>query len=89
MFDQVHTELQRAKDNYRASLRSIDSRLRQMVSQDPTALAGARAIQASYGEGFEGADLAAAEQPAAAPAAPPKKNRRGSDKPKATGKKAK
>lgn len=68
MFDQVKIVLDRAKDNFRASLRSIDSELRKIVSQDPSQLAGARAIQASYGEDLEGAELAAAEQPAAAPA---------------------
>lgn len=72
VFEQVVINLERAKDNYRSSLRSIDSELRKIVSQDPTQLAGARAIQASYGEGFEGADLAAAEQPAAAATAPKK-----------------
>lgn len=70
MFEQVTIDLQRAKDNYRASLRSVDSRLRQIVSQDPSALAGAKAIQASYGEDLDGAELAAAEQPRRATAAP-------------------
>ena len=83
MFDQVNLELQRAKDNYRSSLRSIDSRLRQIVSQDPSALAGARAIQASYGEGFEGADLAAAEQPVASTMTAPKHARKAAGKGKA------
>lgn len=76
MFDQVKLELDRAKDNYRASLRAIDGRLRQIVSQDPSALAGARALQASYGDGFEGADLAAAEQPAAGAMTAPKRARK-------------
>lgn len=82
VFDQTTLTLRRAKDNYRASLRAIDSGLRTIVSQDPSQLAGARSIQASYGEGFEGADLAAAEQPDAPPAKVEKPKRRASDKPK-------
>lgn len=65
MFDQVLTVLQRGKDNYQSTLRSVDSELRKIVSQDPSQLSAARSIQASYGVGFEGCDLAAAEQPAA------------------------
>lgn len=80
-FDQVVTNLTRAKDNYKSTLRSIDSDLRRIVSQDPTQLAAAKAIQASYGEGLDGADLAAAEQPAQTGNTAPKRTRRKSDKP--------
>jgi hypothetical protein len=75
IFDQITTNLERGKDNYRSTLRATDSALRNIVSQDPSQLAAARAVQASYGEGFEGADLAAAEQPAA-PKAPKAKAKR-------------
>ena len=76
VFEQITTNLRRGKDNYRSTLRSIDSALRTIVSQDPSQLAGARSIQASYGEGLEGADLTAAEQPAAPKSAKAKKPRR-------------
>lgn len=64
MFDQVLIALNRGKDNYRSTLRAVDGELRKIVSQNPSQLAAARAIQATYGEDLEGADLAAAEQPA-------------------------
>lgn len=76
MFDQVTIDLARAKDNYRSSLRAIDSRLRQIVSKDPSQLAAARVIQATYGEDLAGADLAASEQPAAAAAGVTEKPKR-------------
>ncbi|MDP2319574.1 MAG: hypothetical protein Q8O42_09590 [Acidobacteriota bacterium] len=73
MFNQVLTVLQRGKDNYQSTLRAVDSELRKIVSQDPSQLAAARSIQASYGVGFEGCDLGAAEQPAAPANTAPKR----------------
>lgn len=73
MFDQVLTVLQRGKDNYQSTLRSVDSELRKIVSQDPSQLDAAQAIQRSYGIGFEGCELAAAEQPDAPTNTAPKR----------------
>lgn len=87
MFEQVLINLQRAKDNYRGSLSAIDGELRKMVSQDPTQIAAARAIQATYGEGFEPAVLKAGEQPAAPVMTAPKRARKAKTAGKAKSKK--
>lgn len=68
-FEQIRINLDRAKAVYQQALTSIDSSLRAIVSQDPATLAEARDVQASYGDGFTVAELAAAEQPEA-PAQP-------------------
>jgi hypothetical protein len=64
MFAQVIIELDRARHNYLLALKPIDGALRAIVSKDPTQLAAAQAIQASYTDGIAGVELAGAEQPA-------------------------
>lgn len=70
MFNELQSQLDRAKSAYRHALAQIDRAMKVIVAVDPTELAGAREFQAQYTDLADAsAPLAAAEQPAEADAA--------------------
>jgi len=75
IFEQTRAKLVRAKNTYQNALIQVDGDLRRLVSQDPSRLPDARAIQSGYTDDIEAVDLEAAEQPAA-PSEPKRKKRK-------------
>jgi hypothetical protein len=55
--------LARAKDNYQGKLGQIDSLLESAIANNPTELTACRALQATYGTGFNARRLMPNQQP--------------------------